>query len=440
MSETNPAASTPFQIQVEEPELWKRILKIEVSRAYFDKEYAKRLHIAAKDHVRPGFRKGKIPKKAVEKELGDQLRAQTFEHIVPEAFKAAIVENDLVPITDPVVENLVFEPDKTISFEMIIEVRPKVVAQDYNDLPLMRRESVVKDEDVNDVLEKLRESRAIFEKVDRPAQTGDQIVVDLTPLGEDSQPDENQRAAEQKMELGADSNFPVFNEAFTGIKAGEEKEVEVAYPNDHHNAELQGKSVTFFCLIREIREKIVPELNDAFAASLQEGQTLLEVRQAIRADLLKEEESRVQRELDEQVVSALIERNEISVPPSLIEQYLKSGLEELHGRNTQMGRTTSAEEEEQYRKITQPVAERILKGMFIMEAIRRQEDLQVTDEEIEVRIAEIAREHHFDVEKYREYVAQGSEKDRIQHWLEERKTFDFLLSRASIEQADAAKG
>ena len=214
MTDTHDTDSTsPFAITVEEPDKWKRIIKIKVDRAHFDQEYAKRLHRAAKDHVKPGFRKGKIPKQSVERDLGEKLRAQTLEHVVPEAFKAAIVAHDLVPLTDPFVENLVFEPDEPISFDMIIEVRPKITAQGYNDLSIHRREAKVQDADVDDVLERLRESRTLFEKVDRPAQDGDQIVVDLTPLGEDGQPDENQRVAEQKMELGAETNFACFNEA-----------------------------------------------------------------------------------------------------------------------------------------------------------------------------------------------------------------------------------
>ncbi len=439
MTDTHDTDSTsPFAITVEEPDKWKRIIKIKVDRAHFDQEYAKRLHRAAKDHVKPGFRKGKIPKQSVERDLGEQLRAQTLEHVVPEAFKAAIVAHDLVPLTDPFVENLVFEPDEPISFDMIIEVRPKITAQGYNDLSIHRREAKVQDADVDDVLERLRESRTLFEKVDRPAQDGDQIVVDLTPLGEDGQPDDSQRVAEQKMELGAETNFACFNEAFVGASAGEERQVEVAYPEDHHNEELRGQTITFHCVIVEVREKIMPELDDAFAASLKEGQTLLEVRQAIRADLLREEESRIGRELDEQIVDALIELNEISVPPSLIEQYLSSGLEELRGRNTRLGRQTTEEEEKHYREVTTPVAERILQGMFIMESVRRQENIQVADEEVEERITEIAGEQNFDLEKYRQYVAQGSERERIVHWLEERKTFDFLLSRATIEKSDAA--
>jgi trigger factor len=435
MSETHEASRpiSPFTLQVSEPELWQRVVKVEVSQDYFDREYGRRLRRAVQDHVKPGFRKGKTPKALVERELGDQLRAHTLEHVIPEAFKAAIVEHGLVPLSDPEVSQLVFKPGQPISFEMAIEVRPKITARDYQDLPLKRRAAAVPEEAVDSVLERLRENRAIWEAVERPSRTGDQVVMDLVPLDEEGQPLEEERAADQVMTLGTEYNIEAFEEAMTGVTAGTEREVRVTYPSDHHSERLRGRTVGYHCHVKSVQEKRVPDLDDAFAGQFKPGQTLLELRTAIRQDLHHEEEHRIQRELEEQAVDALIARNDITVPPSLVEQYLKTGLEELHGRNAQLGRPNSEEEDRHYREVTRPAAERVLKGMFIMEAIRRQEGLAVDDEELEQRITEIAREHNFDLEKYRDYVGQGPERDRIVHGLEERKTFDFLLSRARIE-------
>jgi trigger factor len=240
------------------------------------------------------------------------------------------------------------------------------------------------------------------------------------------------------MEVGAETNFPAFNEQITGTREGQEAQITVTYPEDYTQKALSGRTITFQCLVKEVQQKILPELNDAFSSRLREGETLLELRQRIREDLLQEEKRRVRRELEEQLVDALIERNDVSVPPSLVENYIKSGLEELHGRNVQLGRPVSQEEDDHYRKVTQPVAERVMKGMFIMEAIRKQEGITVSDEDVEEHISEVARENNFDLQKYREFAAQGSERDRIVHALEERKTFDFLLSRAKFKKAEAA--
>jgi trigger factor len=431
-----PASDSPFRLVVEEPEVWKRVIKVEVDRDHFEKEYAARLRRAARNYTKPGFRRGKTPRATVERELGDQLRAQTLEHVVPQAFKSAIVEHRLVPITDPVLEHLVFEPDRPVSFDLVIEVRPQVVAENYNDLPLRRRPPRVEDAEVDAVLERLRESRAVFEKVARPGRDGDRLTVDLTPLGDDGEPQAERRIPGQQLELGAESNFDAFNERLAGLAAGEGADIAIAYPDDHHAEHLRGVEVTYRCEVQTVEEKVVPELDDAFAARVREGETLLELRAEIRSDLEKEEEHRVQRELEEQIVDLLVERHDLAVPPSLITQYLDSSVEEMRARSAQYGRATSDEDITRFREGTRPVAERVMKGMFIMEAIRRQEGLTVSEQDVDARIEEIAREHGFDLEKYREFAARGGERDRIRHAVEERKTFDFLLSRAQIAEAE----
>ncbi|MFH1842093.1 MAG: trigger factor, partial [bacterium] len=413
--------------------------KVEVSQAYFESEYGKRLQSAVKRHVRPGFRKGKTPKATVEKELGGALKAQTLEEVVPKVFKAAIIEHRLSPITDPSVENLVFEDDKPLTFDMIVEVRPKITATGFDSLPLNRREVTVADSEVDEVMTRLREGRAVHEAVERAAEDGDRVTIDLCPLGEDDEPDMERKVEGQQLILGEETNFPAFNEGMIGVSAGDEKDITVTYPDDFHNEGLRGNTVTYRCQVQTVEMKTLPDFDDAFAASYQEGQTLLEMRTAIRENLRKEEESRVNRELEEQIVDLLIERNDIDAPPSLVEQYLSSSLEEFHARNAQYGRANSAEQDQQYRDTTKPLAERILKGMFVMEAIRRQENIQVTDEEVDNRIVEVAQENGFDLGKYREFVDNCSERDRIIHGLEERKTFDFLLSRAEFTGKGAAE-
>ncbi len=425
----------PFQLALAAPRAWRRVVSVEVDRAHYDREYARQLKAAAREHERPGFRKGKAPRAIVERELGPRLPALVMQTLVPQALKAAIVEHELVPITDPDVGNVVLQPDRPITFDLTFEVRPKITARDYEELPLQRPQLEVRDEEVDEVLERLRESRAPWERADRPAQAGDRLLLDLVPL-KDGEPDEAALVPDQRLLVGASTNIEAFEEGLRGAAAGEERRVEVSYPEDHHAAELRGTSVTYLCRVKAVERKVLPELDDAFAASLEPGQTLLELRGKIRADLQRELEQRIQRDLEEQAVDRLIERNEIEVPPSLVQQYVASGLEELHGRNAQMGRPSSPEQDEDYRRTTGPIAERILKGMFIMEAIRRQEGLKVSEEEVEAEIDEVAARHGFDPQKYRDYAAKGDERDRIRHALEERKAFAFLLSRARIEEVE----
>jgi len=173
------------------------------------------------------------------------------------------------------------------------------------------------------------------------------------------------------------------------------------------------------------------------AASVADGKTLEELRTEIQSDLEKESERRTGQEMDQQILMALIDGNEIDLPPSMVENYLDSGLEELHRRNLQSGRPNTEEEDTEYRELGKTHAEKALKGMLLLESIRTQEDIKVTDEDVDERIEEIASENSFDVDRYKEFVNSGDEKQRLEYDLQERRTYDFLMSRAEVTTVPA---
>jgi len=430
-------SALPFRLSVEAPEPCLRVIKVEVPRSEYDRQYQRRLAAAVRGHQRPGFRKGKTPPAIVERELGGRLRAETFEGLVPQAYRAAVIEHKLFPITEPALENLVFEDDRDLAFDLRVEVRPELVARDYEGLPVVERAVVVTTAEVDQVLERLRENRAIYETVARPAATGDQVVLDLVPRREDGSLDHDRQASGQRVTIGDEHNLPDFNDGLLGAAAQEEREIAASYPADYPNPDLRGRTVTFHCRIEAVQAKVLPPLDDAFASRLEAGQTLLELRGRIREGLESEGRKRVAEEMDEQVIDGLIARNDVPLPPSMVEAWLRSGLQDLHQRNQHLGRPNSDEEDARYREAARPVAERQIRALFLLEAVRRQEALEVADADVDARIEAIAAENGFDLAKYRQYVEQGEEKDRIRHALEERRTYDFLLSRAQITAAPA---
>lgn len=437
MSENQQKTSDLITTQLESPEPWKRVLKVEIDRSLFDTEYNGRLKKAAKSHTKPGFRKGRTPKAVVEKEMGQMIRMDSIEALIPKAWMAGVIEHKLSPITDPNLENMEFEDEGPLKFDLTVEVRPEVEASDYEGFAVKKREVVVEDKEVDEVLERLRESKAQFEVQEKEASEGDQITLDLTPGDDNGEMDAEKTIADQQLVLGAESNLPAFNEALTGVKAGDERTVEVVYPEDHPNDQLKGKNISFHCAIKSVAVKEVPELNDELAASLEEGKTLEGLKEEILENLTKEATKRVEQELDQQVQAELVRRNTVSVPPSMISRYLDSGLEEMKKRNQQIGRESTEEEEKEYLEMGKPHAEKALAAMLLMEALQEKEDIKVTDEDVDERIEEVATENGFPVDQYKEYVNSGDEKDRMKYDILERRTYDFLLSRAEIEAVPA---
>ncbi len=436
MTASSPHPSLGIKTTVESPEPWQRVVKVEITRDVYDKAFATRLKKAVKSHQKPGFRKGKAPKALVVKELGDVLRVETIEDMVPKAWMSALLEHKLAAITDPVLEDLKFEDDQPLTFDLVVEVRPEIELSDYEGLAVKKRAAEVKPVEVDEVIARLRESRAAFEKVERAAVEGDQILLDLTPLDDEAE-GEPTTIEDQQLVLGAEQNLPAFNEQLQGCEAGQEKEVSVDYPADFPNEKLQGRTMHFRCVVKEISAKVVPEADDEFAASIQEGKTMADLREEISADLLKEASRRVQQELDMQIRGELISRHEVSLPPSMVKKYLEAGLADFHAHNERQGKAATEEGDKEYMEAARPMAEKALKGMLLLEAVRLKEEIKVTDDDVDEKIGEIAAENGFDVDRYREFVNSGEEKDRISYDLAERRTYDFLLSRAEIEEVSA---
>lgn len=437
MSENQQISSAGISTQVEAPEPWQRVIKVEITKAFFDKEYAGRLKKAIKSHSKPGFRKGHSPRAIVEKEVGQTIRMETVEALIPKAWVAGILEHKLAPITDPALENLDFGEEGSLKFDLKLEVRPEVELASYDGFQIKKREVEVKDQDIDEVLERLRQSKATFVPVDREAAAGDQVKVDLTPEAAEGGLEGGRIIEDQLLILGAESNMPAFNEALAGTKAGDERTIEVVYPGDHPSEGLKGRTLTFHCQIKEVSAKSLPELDDALASSFEEGKTLAGLTDEVRKNLTKEAERRIGQELDAQIQAELVRRNQVSVPPSMVVRYLESGLEELHRRNRQIGRTNSDGEDKEYQEAGKPHAEKALQALLLMEALQKKEEIKVTDQDVDDRIVAIAGENSFDVDRYREFVNSGEEIERLKYDILERKTYDFLLSRAEIEMVSA---
>ena len=427
--------SSPFTTTVDAPEQWKRVIHIVIERNHFDSEYAKNLQKARRDYARPGFRKGKAPMAMVETDLGGEVRMNTLDDLMPKAYQAAMIEHKFWPVSDPQLDDLKMEDGEAVSLDLSVEVRPEIEAKDYDDLPLTTRSAELEDGAVDAALEHVRETKSVWDTVERAATAGDRAIVTITPLNEDGEPEEDKQVPDYQFDVGNENNFDVFNTVLDGAAAGDVREAEVTYPDDYATDSLKGRTMTFRLDVTEVKVKVLPELDDAFASGIKEGQTLLELRKNIRDELAAEQERRVDHEIREEVVDRLLERNEIAVPPTMVKEYVESSAEEMKQRAVMYGQQMSDEQLAGYRESARPDAERTLRAMFILEAIRRQENIEVTAEDVTERIEEIAAENGFPAAPYREYLEKNGELDRISHELSENKTFDFLKSRAKFTEA-----
>ncbi len=420
----------PFRFTLESPESWRRVVQVEVAPEHFAAVYGRKLRAARKTHTRPGFRKGKVPLAMVERDLGGEVRWQTVEELVPAAFQAAVLEHGLRPVGEPEVTDLKMDPGDPVRFTLAVEVRPEVTARDYRGLPLTPRDEELPAHAVDTALERLRESSAVWEDAGRPAVPGDRLRVDVVPRTEDGAPDEEKAVRDYVLELGGEGVLPEFNAALAATEPGQSVAVTVTYPDDYASEELRGRTMTFDVTVHAVQRKVLPELDDAFAASLEEGQTLLELRAKLREELAAEQAARIRREQQEEILDRLLERHAIELPPSWVNSYVESTVAELRQRQAYLGREMDAQELETARREARPVAERHLKAMLLLESIREQEGITVEPEELEAAIAAQAARYGFPLPEYRRYLQERHEDERIAHEIADRKTFDFLIENA----------
>jgi trigger factor len=317
-----------FAVSVASPSQTRRVLSFQVPAEEMEKERAAVLAELRRELRIPGFRKGKVPLGFIQKNYADVIATDAVRNMLPVVYEQGLVRERLLPLGEPRFENVDFA-DGGLTFEAAIEVRPEVVLKGYDHVRVEAPKRVVADEDVDRAVASLRERLAVHETVERPATSSDTVVIDYVPLDEAGQPEEKARVKGYAVSLASESLLDEFRTGLVGMKAGDEKEIRVVYPADFGDPELAGKSRTFQVRMGEVKQKLLPEVDDAFAKRVDPSSAgLLELRLRIRKELEAEEESRHRREVDDKIVDAIIAENPFEVPQVMVENYLESLVEE----------------------------------------------------------------------------------------------------------------
>ena len=378
----------------------------------------------------PGFRKGKVPAGYIEKNYADVIATDAVRNMLPVVYEQGLARERLLPLGDPRFENVEFA-DGALRFDAAIEVRPDVVLKGYAGVNVEAPKRVVADEDVNRAVASVRERLAVFETVERPATSSDTASIDYVALDESGQPDEKARVKGYAVSLASESLLEEFRTGLVGMKAGDEKEIRVVYPADFGDADLAGKSRTFQVRMAEVKQKLLPEVDDAFAKRVDPASAgLLDLRLRIRKELEAEEEGRHRREVDDKIVDAIIAENPFEVPEVMVENYLASLVDE--DRRHHGGAGDEAREQE-IRQMFRESAERMIRRYFVLDAVKRQENIGVTSADVEERIRRMAQHLGRPEEDVRRALEQPGRRRGFENDLLDEKAMAFLRERAAVK-------
>jgi trigger factor len=390
----------------------------------------------------PGFRKGKAPRHVLERRLGaGVLYDEAAEMLVPEAYDRALAETGLKALETPEIDLVQLEQGKPLVFKATVEVMPEVALGEYLGIEAEVAPKAVSDEDVDRHLEQLRRKHARLRVVeDGVLESGDLAVIDFAGFI-DGVPFEGGTAEGYSLEIGSGSFIPGFEEQLAGLRSGEEKDVAVTFPEDYHAGHLAGREAVFKVLLREIKRKEFPPLDDSFAAEVSDFAALDEFKADVKNKLKAAAEKTARRELAEQVVEAVAANASVALPEVLVEREIGRVLGEMEqflnmqGLSLEKYMEISGKSLYELREERREDAGKQVKTALVLEAIAEKEGIEASDEEIEEKVKELAAAYRQDLDKVREYFRDEARTEGLRREIRLEKTRGFLVGRASVREA-----
>ena len=402
---------------------WARELAVEVEAARIDTAFNKALRQYQKRLEIPGFRKGKVPLRIVEARLGSSIRGEVLGDLLPSLLEEATHEAGLRPAAPPKISQLNHEPGGNLTFTADLDIWPEIKAEHYENLAATRMIHEVADEEIGEHLEELRRRHATERVVERPLAPGDVLVADLQRLDDSGLPIIGDKYEKRHILIGDENALsPEFEEALVGMGAGEERKVRFAYREDLPNDQLAGQTAHFAVAAHEVRERTLPALDDEFAKDLGEHfQTLDDLRQDLSEQIQERWKYMAQQRLRSDLIGQLIQKNDFELPESMVNNYLDLLEQELEDHDHDHDHDHSHSDEERARATHQ------LKSYVLLESVRQQAGVEVTDAEF----AQFAAEH---AALAGVPVADLQNAAELRRELEDQKVFELLVAKAKIKE------
>jgi len=382
----------------------------------------------------PGFRRGHVPASIIRQRFSEEIKTDMVEALIPRFFRQEAERLSLHPVSQPRVTDLQLHQGEPLRFKAAFEVLPEIKLEGYKELRSDKREIAVSEDDVEQALADLRERHASFNPVEgRPLADGDfaQVSLDGNPKTGEGQP---VHMDEVLVEIAGKNTMPEFTEHLRGTSAGDERTFDVNYPEDTQDKRLAGKTFSYAVKVQSIKQKSLPELHDEFAKQLGEFQTMDDVRKAIREQIESERKHQAEHDAKEKLVGELIQRNDFEVPDSLIEQQIDIRLERGLRALAAQGLTAEQMKKMDLHRLRAGQREQAIhdvKAALLLERVAEEENVQVSDEELNQELESLARQSKQTSEAVRARLTRDGGLDRIRTRIRNEKTLDFLYRQSA---------
>lgn len=417
-------------------------LTIEVDAQDFEKSVEKAYHKNKRKIAVPGFRKGKAPRKIIEHYYGEGVFYEdALNEACPDAYIKAVEETGIEPVDQPEIEIVQVGSGKNLIFHATVTVKPEVELGQYKGIEIEKVEYNVTDQDVDQRIEQVREQNARWISVeDGPAKEGHRLTIDFKGYI-NGEAFEGGSAEKFDLELGSGQFIPGFEEQLVGVKAGEEKEIKVTFPEDYAVENLKGKEATFVVKVHDIKEKELPALDDEFAKDVSEFDTLDEYRADIKNSMEKNAQEAAKAEMETKLIEKISQNAKVDIPDVMVERQLDNMMQDFdfrlrfQGMDLERYVSIMGISMDEFRAQYKDEAYNRVKNQLVLEKIIKVEKIEATDEDLEKEYKRLAEQYNQDVDQVKKSY-EGRE-DGLKDSIVIQKTIDFLMDNAVlVEKSD----
>lgn len=409
----------------------KSTIVVEIEKELMESGAQKAYLKARKNIMIPGFRKGKAPRKMIESMYGAHVFFEDgLEEIFPEVYEFAVVKQELKAVGRPSLTDMDIAEDGTTTITIVTEIYPEVTLGEYKGVEVEKAEAEVTDEQVQAELNQMAQNVASTETVERAAEMGDTANIDFEGF-DNGVAFEGGKGENFDLKLGSGSFVPGFEEQIVGMNVGEEKDIDITFPEDYH-AELAGKAVVFHVKLNNLSVTNVPAIDDELAKDVSEFETLEELKADIHAKKLESMRKQIENAFEQSVVDKVAENATVDVPSALVDAELDTQMErfayqlQMSGYSVEQYAKMMGGDLNTMRQAFKPMAEKQAKANVVLEKIAEVENITVTDEDVENEYAELAKSYELEVEKVKELVPAAE----INASLKTRKTVKLIVDAA----------
>lgn len=423
-----------MKISVEELEACRRRLRVEAAPDLVQKAWEEAYGRVGRQARLPGFRKGHVPRNLVKLHFADEVRQEVAQRLIPEVYRRALVESQLHPVEEPDLQEITLEEGVPLTFTAVFEIKPTVPLGTYVGLTVQHTPTPVTEANVEETLARLQEQHAEFRNVERPAEGGDLVIVDYAVTPEGMEPHSEKGYS---FLVGSGGVLPEIDGAVIGLAPGGEREVRVRFPEGHPREDLRAKSGTARVRVVEVKEKVLPSLDDDFAQTL--GHERLDtLRSTVKKGLEIQQDRENRRTLEEKLVDRLLAQHDFPVPDAMVLRQVAHMIEHARDRVRRQG-VDPDQVPWDYEKLAgelRPAALRAVRRVLLLEALADRERIAPSEEEVDAKVAEIAHASQRPVPAVRRLLEKNGDLDALRRSLREGQVLDFLLQRTAVADSE----